>query len=263
MQSKNSSILRYANILFYALTVVVNSLAGGTTILGGQLTAAVSDANPTLITPAGYVFSIWGIIYLLLGVFVIYQALPSQKGKEYQNRIGWLFALSSLINIIWLFLWQYNYLSVSVVLMFALLATLILIYMRLGIGKSKVTLRERIAVHLPFSVYLGWITVASIANVAVTSVSLGWDGFGINPETWAILVVAVALIITMLMLITRKDVAYALVIIWALVGIGVKQSGNQTIVLLTEISAVIVAVALIATILITQLRKNEATIGQR
>ena len=256
MQSKDSSILRYANILFYALTLVVNSLAGGTTILGGQLTAAVSDANPTLITPAGYVFSIWGIIYLLLGVFVIYQALPSQKGKEYQNRIGWLFVLSSLINVLWLFLWQYNYLSVSVVLMFALLATLILIYVRLGIGKLKVTLRERIAVHLPFSVYLGWITVASIANVAVTLVSLGWDGFGINPETWAILVVAVALIITMLMLITRKDVAYALVIIWALVGIGVKQSGNQTIVLLTEISAVIVAVALIATILITQLRKK-------
>ena len=256
MQSKDSSILRYANILFYALTLVVNSLAGGTTILGGQLTAAVSDANPTLITPAGYVFSIWGIIYLLLGVFVIYQALPSQKGKEYQNRIGWLFVLSSLINVLWLFLWQYNYLSVSVVLMFALLATLILIYVRLGIGKLKVTLRERIAVHLPFSVYLGWITVASIANVAVTLVSLGWDGFGINPETWAILVVAVALIITMLMLITRKDVAYALVIIWALVGIGVKQSGNQTIVLLTEISAFIVAVALIATILITQLRKK-------
>ena len=256
MQSNNSSILRYANILFYALTVVVNSLAGGTTILGGQLTAAVSDANPTLITPAGYVFSIWGMIYLLLGVFVIYQALPSQKGKEYQNRIGWLFALSSLINILWLFLWQYNYLSVSVVLMFALLATLILIYVRLGIGKSKAILRERIAVHLPFSVYLGWITVASIANVAVTLVSLGWDGFGINPETWAILVVAVALIITMLMLITRKDVGYALVIIWALVGIGVKQSGNQTIVRLTEISAVIVAFALIATILITQLRQK-------
>ncbi len=256
MESNNSSILRYANILFYALTVVVNSLAGGTTILGGQLTSAVSDANPTLITPAGYVFSIWGIIYALLGVFVIYQALPSQKGRDYQNKIGWLFALSSLINILWLFLWQYNYLSVSVALMFALLATLILIYLRLGIGKSKTILRERIAIHLPFSVYLGWITVASIANVAVTLVSLGWDGFGISPETWVILVVAVALIITMLMLITRKDVAYSLVIIWALVGIGVKQSGNQTIVMLTEISAAIVAVALITTILITQLRKK-------
>jgi benzodiazapine receptor len=256
MANNNSNFLRYANIIFFGLTVVVNSLAGGTTLIGGQVTAAVSDANPTLITPAGYVFSIWGVIYMLLGVFVVYQALPSQQGKEYQSKIGWLFVLSSLINIGWLFLWQFEYLSLSVVLMFLLLATLISIYLRLGVGKSAVSLRERLAVQLPFSVYLGWITVASIANVAATLVSIGWDGFGISPETWAILVVAVALTITMLMLFTRKDVAYSLVIIWALVGIGVKQSGNQTIVMLAEISAAIVAVALISTILVTQIRKK-------
>ena len=255
MANNSSSFLRYANIIFFALTVVVNSLAGGTALIGGQFTAAVSDANPTLITPAGYVFSIWGIIYILLGVFVVYQALPSQQGKDYHKKIGWLFVLSSLINIGWLFLWQFEYLSLSVVLMFLLLATLISIYVRLGIGKTMVSLRERLAVQLPFSVYLGWITVASIANVATTLVSIGWDGFGISPETWAILVVAVALIITMLVLITRRDAAYSLVIIWALVGISVKQSGNQTIVLLTEISAAIVAVALVATILVTKLRK--------
>ena len=256
MANNNSNFLRYANIIFFGLTVVVNSLAGGTTLIGGQVTAAVSDANPTLITPAGYVFSIWGVIYMLLGVFVVYQALPSQQGKEYQSKIGWLFVLSSLINIGWLFLWQFEYLSLSVVLMFLLLATLISIYLRLGVGKSAVSLRERLAVQLPFSVYLGWITIASIANVAATLVSIGWDGFGISPETWAILVVAVALIITILMLFTRKDVAYSLVIIWALVGIGVKQSGNQTIVMLAEISAAIVAVALISTILVTQIRKK-------
>ena len=256
MANNSSNFLRYANIIFFGLTVVINSLAGGTTLIGGQVTAAVSDANPTLITPAGYVFSIWGVIYMLLGVFVVYQALPSQQGKEYQSKIGWLFVLSSLINIGWLFLWQFEYLSLSVVLMFLLLATLISIYMRLRIGKSAVSLRERLAVQLPFSVYLGWITIASIANVAATLVSIGWDGFGISPETWAILVVAVALIITILMLFTRKDVAYSLVIIWALVGIGVKQSGNQTILMLVEISAAIVAVALISTILVTQIRKK-------
>ncbi len=256
MANNSSSILRYANIIFFALTVVVNSLAGGTTLIGGQLTAAVSDANPTLITPAGYVFSIWGIIYILLGVFAVYQALPSQQGKEYQSKIGWLFVLSSLINIGWLFLWQFEYLSLSVVLMFLLLATLIAIYLRLGIGKSRASLRERLAVQLPFSVYLGWITVASIANVAATLVSIGWDGLGISPETWAILVISVALIITMLMLITRKDMAYSLVIIWALVGIGVKQNGNQTIVLLMEISTAIVAVGLVATVIVTRLRKQ-------
>ena len=256
MANNNSNFLRYANIIFFGLTVVVNSLAGGTTLIGGQVTAAVSDANPTLITPAGYVFSIWGVIYMLLGVFVVYQALPSQQGKEYQSKIGWLFVLSSLINIGWLFLWQFEYLSLSVVLMFLLLATLISIYVQLRVGKSAFSLRERLAVQLPFSVYLGWITIASIANVAATLVSIGWDGFGISPETWAILVVAVALIITILMLFTRKDVAYSLVIIWALVGIGVKQSGNQTILMLVEISAAIVAVALISTILVTQIRKK-------
>ena len=256
MANNSSSVLRYANILFFALTVVVNSLAGSTTIIGGKNTAQVSDANLTLITPAGYVFSIWGIIYIFLGVFVVYQALPKQQGKDYQKKIGWLFVLSSLINIVWLFLWQFEYLTLSVVLMFLLLASLILIYLRLGVGKSKVAMGERLAIHLPFSVYLGWITVASIANVAATLVSLNWDGFGISPEIWTTLVVAVALIITILMLITRKDVAYSLVIIWALVGIGVKQSGNQTIVLLTEVSAAIVAIVLIIVVLIAKLRKK-------
>jgi len=202
------------------------------------------------------VFSIWGIIYILLGVFVVFQALPSQQGKDFQKQIGWLFALSSLANIAWLFLWQFEYLSLSVVLMFLLLSSLILIYLRLGIGKSKVGMREKLAVHLPFSVYLGWITIASIANVAATLVSIKWDGFGISPETWAAVIIAVALLIAILVVASRKDVAYALVIIWALVGIAVKQSGNQTIVMLTEVSAVIVTIALAVTILLTMLRRK-------
>jgi benzodiazapine receptor len=254
MAANNSGLIKWINIIAFVLTVLVNGLAGSTTLLGGKNTAQISDANPTLITPAGYVFSIWGIIYILLGVFVVFQALPSQQGKDFQKRIGWLFALSSLANIVWLFLWQFEYLSFSVVLMFFLLSTLIFIYLRLGIGKSEVKTREKLAVHVPFSVYLGWITIASIANVAVTLVSVKWDGLGINPETWATLVIIVALLITVLVITTRKDAAYALVIIWALVGIAVKQSGEQTIVMLTEISAVIVAIALAAAIILTKLR---------
>jgi benzodiazapine receptor len=256
MANNSSSVLRYTNIVFFALTVVVNSLAGGTKLIGGQVTAAVSDANPTLITPAGYVFSIWGVIYILLGIFVVYQALPSQKGKDYLDKISWLFILSSIVNIVWLFVWQYEYLSLSVLLIFALLVTLIAIYVRLGIGKSNAIMREKLAVHLPFSVYLGWITVASIADVAATLVSYNWNGFGISPSTWAILVVAVALVITMLMLATRKDVAYALVIIWALVGIGVNHNGNQTVVMLIEVASALVAVALVATLLVNRFRRK-------
>jgi benzodiazapine receptor len=256
MSSSNSTLLKGMNILAFVLTVLVNGLAGSTTILGGKFTAEISDMHPTLITPAGYVFSIWGVIYILLGIFVVFQALPSEKGKAYQNRIGWLFVLSSLLNIFWLFLWQYEYLSLSVVLMFLLLATLIAIYLRLNIGKSTASLREKLAVHLPFSVYLGWITIASIANVAVFLVSENWDGFGISQETWATLIIIIALLITLLVIVTRKDVAYGLVIIWALVGIAVKQSENQTIVVIAEISAIIIAVVLAASILITRLRRK-------
>ena len=131
-----------------------------------------------------------------------------------------------------------------------------MIYLRLNVGKSQVSLREKLAVHVPFSVYLGWITIASIANVAVTLVSLGWDGFGIAAETWAMLVIVVALLMTLLVVFTRRDIAYGLVIIWALVGISVNQSGYQNVVLITEASAVIVAVALVATILLTRSRKQ-------
>jgi translocator protein len=256
MVANNSVLLKLSNIVAFVLTVIVNGLAGSTTLLGGVNTAEISDANPTLITPAGYVFSIWGIIYILLAVFVIFQALPSQKGKEYTKKIGWLFVLSSVLNIIWLFLWQYEILSVSIVLMFLLLITLIVIYLRLNIGKSTVTLREKLTVHVPFSVYLGWITIASIANVAVFLVSENWDGFGISPETWATLIIVVALVITLLVLATRKDIAYGLVIVWAFVGIAVKQSGNQSIVTLTEASAIIVLLTLAAVILFSRFRSG-------
>ncbi|MEJ2242357.1 MAG: tryptophan-rich sensory protein [Candidatus Bathyarchaeota archaeon] len=253
MSANSSTLLKFSNILAFALTILVNALAGSTTLIGGQVTADVSDANFTLITPAGYVFSIWGVIYVLLGIFVIFQALPSQQEKDFHNKIGWLFVLSSVLNIVWLFLWQYEYLLFSVVLMFMLLATLIAIYLRLDIGKSSVDLREKIAVHLPFSTYLGWITIASIANVATTLVSINWDSFGLDPEIWALLIIIVALLLSLIVVITRRDVAYGLVIIWAFIGISVAQTA-QNIITLTQISAVIVLVTLVATILIKKLR---------
>jgi hypothetical protein len=255
MAIQNSSLLKWSNILFYILMVLVNGLAGSTTILGGKNTAEISDANFTLITPAGYVFSIWGIIYVLLGIFVVFQALSSEKGKEYYEKISWLFVLSSIFNIVWLFLWQFEYLVFSVILMFLILASLIAIYLRLDIGKSEVGFREKLTVHIPFSTYLGWITIASIANVSVTLVSLNWNGFGINPETWATLIVIVALLISVIVIAIRKDVAYGLVIVWAFVGISVGQSGNQNIVTLTQVGAIIVLISLISSIIIPKLRK--------
>jgi benzodiazapine receptor len=133
---------------------------------------------------------------------------------------------------------------------------LIAIYLRLDIGKSKVGLTEKITVHLPFSTYLGWITIASIANVATTLVSVNWDGFGINPETWASLIIVVALLLSLIVIVIRRDVAYGLVIIWAFTGIASAQTENPSIVTLTQISAIVVLLALVATLVISKLRQK-------
>jgi len=255
MASKNSGLLKWLNIIAFVAVILINGLAGSTTLIGGQDTAQVSDNNFTLITPAGYTFAIWGIIYTLLGLFVIYQALPSDKGKT-TEKVGWFFILSCIANICWIFLWQFEFLAFSVVLMFLLFASLLKVYLNLGIRKSSISWRERIAVQAPFSVYFGWITIASIANVAAALVSVGWDGFGLSAETWGILVILIALLITTLVVITRKDVAYGLVIVWALIGISVGQSDIQNISLLTQISAVVVVGVIIITLIFQTLKSK-------
>lgn len=253
-QSRSVILLQAANVVAFVVTVLINTLAN-TLVLNGKTTGEISDMYPTLITPAGYVFSIWGMIYILLFVFVVFQALPSQKEKEFQKEVSVLFVLSSAFNVAWLFLWQYGYITLSVVPMFALLASLVAIYLRLNVGKSSVSLREKLSVHLPFSVYLGWITIAAIADVAAALVAVNWDRFGVSDVTWAVLVIIVASVITLAVIVTRKDVAYGLVIIWALAGIAVKQSANQNIVTTTEISLVVIVIALVATILVSRFKR--------
>ena len=248
LNESNNRLLQIGNIAAFIITLAINGLAG-TTFLNGRTTAQVSDLYANPITPAGYVFAIWAIIYALLLVFVIYQALPKQKNQPFQKQIGALFILSSIFNIVWLFLWQYDFITVSVVVMFALLATLIAIYLRLNIGKPKAPLAEKLCVHLPFSVYLGWITIATIANVAAALVSVGWNGFGLSAETWAIAAMSIALIVTLIVIAARRDIAYSLVIVWALAGIAIKQSANQNIVLTAEIAIVVILVALAVSIL--------------
>jgi hypothetical protein len=240
--AKQASTLNWANIYTYILVLIVNGLAGSTTLIGGKNTAEISDKFFTLVTPAGYVFAIWGIIYLLLGVFVVYQFLPNNRTKVFQRDVWWLFVISGILNVLWIFAWQYEQLIISVIIMIALLAVLIILYLSLDIGRSRAPLKEKLAVHLPFSVYLGWITIATIANISAMLVSLGWDGFGISPESWAILIIIVADVIAILVALTRRDVAYELVFIWAFVGIAANQSAHQTLVIVTLASAVMVAI---------------------
>jgi translocator protein len=243
--------VQIGNITAFVATLTVNGLAN-TSILGGKSTGQISDLYPTLITPAGYVFAIWGIIYALLAIFVIYQAFPSKKTGAFQTQISALFVLSCIFNIVWILLWQYNYIVASVPTMLALLATLIAIYLRLKIGNSAVTKKEKAFVHLPFSVYLGWITVATAADIAAATSSAGWIKWTSSDTIWGVAAALAVLLISLLVVFKRRDFAYGLVIVWALVGIAVKHSATPTIVYAAETGAVVVAIAIIASILRSQ-----------
>ncbi|MCX6643576.1 MAG: tryptophan-rich sensory protein, partial [Candidatus Bathyarchaeota archaeon] len=137
----NGNMIRYGNILAYLVVVIVNSIAGAIGINGRQ-TGAISDKYATLIAPAGYVFSIWGVIYLLLLGYVAYQISTKRKDSPFQAKIGYLFIVSCIVNICWLLLWHYEMIAVSVILMLVLFASLLLIYTRLGIGVMKVERNE-------------------------------------------------------------------------------------------------------------------------
>jgi benzodiazapine receptor len=243
------------NIVAFIVTLAVNGVAGSTTLLNGMTSGEVSDLYPTLVTPAGFTFAVWGVIYMFLLLFVVYQALPKNRDKPFLGQVGLLFALSSTCNVVWLFLWHYKLFTYSLVLMFALLASLILIYRRLDIGRAAVSLKEMVFVQLPFSVYLGWISIATIANVSVALTAGGWDGFGIEPATWAVLIICVALILSLAMLAKRKDIAFCFVVIWALVGILEKQSANQTIFLTSEIGILLLLAAIGVTVVFSRFKR--------
>jgi len=240
--------LRFLNIIAFLAVVIVNSIAGAIGINGFQ-TGAISDKYNTLIAPAGYVFAIWGVIYLLLLGYVIYQFSSKRRQASFQSRIGYLFIISCVINICWLLLWHYQLIAESVFLMLALLVTLISIYTRLGVGVEKVDRNEMLLVHLPFSVYLGWITVATIANIAAASVSLGHPGLILGAQTWTAIVIVVAVLITGVVLWTRRDPAYAAVLVWALIGIYIKQATLPLVAYTALAGAVIIALDTVVTTL--------------
>lgn len=230
------------------LTLVVNTLAN-ILPLNGLNTGQISDRFVVYFVPAGYVFSIWGLIYIGLIVYAIYQALPAQRQNPRLRATGWWIVLGGLANSAWIFLWHYEKFPLTIVAMLVLLFTLIVTYLKLGIQRSKVAAAEKWAVHLPFSIYLGWITVATVANVTSLLDYLQWDRFGLSDVTWMWIVLAAVLVIAVLMNFTRRDVAYALVILWALAGISVKHAAVSAVSIPTWIVFGLVALTLMIAVL--------------
>ena len=227
------------NVLSVALALTVNILAS-TLPLNGQNTGEISDRFKVYFVPAGYVFAIWGIIYIGWISFAIYQALPAQRESPRLRRLGYSFALSGVFNAAWLFSWHYNRFGLSVLIMLALLGLLLASYLRLNVGMLPVTRAENWLVDTPFGVYLGWISVATIANVADWLYLVQWDGFGIHPQAWAVIMLAAAGVIGSVMAATRHDAAYAFVLVWSFVGIAVKQAGAPLVATSALVLAVIV-----------------------
>ncbi len=242
------SIRQIAVILSIVITLIVNGLANALP-LNGLNTGQISDRFQVYFVPAGYVFSIWGIIYLGLITFAIYQALPSQRQNPRLRATGWWIVISGLANSTWIFLWHYEQFPLTVIVMLVLLATLILVYTRLGIGRNTVSTVEKWTVRLPFSIYLGWISVATIANVSSLLDYIKWNRFGIAPEIWMSIMLAAVLVIAITMNFSRHDIAYAAVILWALAGISFKHSAVSVVAIPTWITFGLVAVTLAVALL--------------
>lgn len=213
-----------ASVVAFVVMVAMNALAN-TLPLFGRATGEVSDGYPSLFTPAPYTFSVWGLIYLLLAGFVIYQALPAVRHDPRLRRARPLFVLSSLLNVLWLVSWHALAIPVSELIMLALLGTLIALYVGIGAWRAAAPPAQRWLLDLPVSVYLGWISVATIANTAIFLLHVGFDA-GTAESALTIVMVAAAALLGVLAVIVRRDWAYTLVIAWGLGGIAAARAGD-------------------------------------
>lgn len=215
-------MLRYINLLFFAAMVYMNYLANALPI-NGRTTGELSDAYPNLFVPAGITFSIWGIIYLLIAAFCVVQFIgPS---KEIALNISWLFALSCLFNGLWIVAWHYQKLPLSLLIMAGLLITLIYINLQLKDVDNNI-------VKAAFGVYLGWICIATIANVTALLVSFSWGGFGISEQAWAIIMIAIGTLIVSLTIMRINNPFIGLAVVWAFAGIMIKRSDDYRAILI-------------------------------
>jgi hypothetical protein len=251
--------LAIINLIGFIATVAINALA---TILpiNNKSTGELSDQYPNLFVPAGITFSIWGLIYILLAIFIVYQFVIAFKRTEDRGifeKIGILFFLSCIFNSAWIFAWHYELVWLSLVIMVLLFITLLSIFIRLGIGKSQAPMSEKILTHINFSVYLGWITVATIANVTAFLVVINWNGFGITEALWTVIVMAVGAIIAILMVFTRNDIFFSLVVVWAYAGILIKRIQAPVAVQSVIITSIIALVLIGLSILIQLIRRKK------
>ena len=247
-----SKTLQILNILGLLSVIFVNFLANALPI-AGRNTGEISDLYPNLFVPAGYAFSIWGLIYSLLIVFIVLQARGLFKAEvsapAFVPVIGWWFVISCVANATWIFVWHNLLVVFSLIWMLLILLALIQIYLRL----NQPEIESPLFVRLPFSIYLGWITVATVANATALLVHLDWNGFGLSEVSWTVIMVAVATCVALVVIWIRKDIAYMLVIIWAFIAIVVKRQAIGNPDESAIITSIYVCIALMVLALVARL----------
>lgn len=245
--------------------VAVNALANILPI-NGVTTGEVSNAHPNLFAPAGFTFVIWGVIYFLLAVYAVYQLVAYRKTRnplkiELISKTGVIFVISCLANLSWIIAWHNDYIGASTILIFCLLLCLILIN-HLIKNVSFLSKGDKLFLRLPFSIYFGWITVASIANVTILLVDLNWNGWGLEEQTWAIFILIVGLVISLVTMVENRDLAYGLTVIWAYFGILAKHysttgfSGQYPMIIATVIGSLAILIIGALYLLVTRRKKN-------
>jgi hypothetical protein len=216
--NKNKIVL----IVLTVLTILANIIAE-ILPLNNISTAAISNKFQTFFVPAGYVFAIWGLIYVLLLIFAFGYTIVPKKERTYVRTITFWYTIASLADIVWLFCWHYEYFLTSGIAIVTLLISLIGIHLILQKNHPK-SLTENITIHIPFHVYLGWVSVATIANISDILWKYGFNGLGLPGQYWAAGMMIIAGILGLIMTSRTENKAFSLVVIWALVGIMVKFS---------------------------------------
>jgi hypothetical protein len=218
-------MFRYILVIVSLLAVIIINALANILPINNQTTGEISNRLPVLFTPAGYVFSIWTLIYLLLIFWVIgLWRIRSNKDTLYDRR-SLLFIISSVCNIAWILLWHYEYFLLTVVVMICLLLTLIMLYRTYPVQDNSFSGR------LPISIYLGWISVATIANISYVLTVYEWSGWGLSDPLWAVIMMTVGAALALHIRFHHYDIAYPAVFIWAFVGIAVKNGFEELLVM--------------------------------
>jgi hypothetical protein len=235
--------------LAWATMITVNALANILPI-GGYQTGEISAFYPNRFVPAGFTFSIWGIIYLLLlaynitlTVFLLKSTLAEHPARVYIKRVTSLYWWSCVLNVMWILCWHYLQAALSLVVMLFMLFTLIRIFINGRKGIRIFPLWLQTFLIAPFTVYLGWISVATIANVTAYLVKINWKGGPLEPEIWSAVMITTAIVLALFMLIRFRTAGYALTIAWALWGIHAAQGPKSDLLLRISFAGVIALVA--------------------